>query len=147
MSSTGTLLLDRDVPGTRAELGVLMEMLKSVRDSCGLNETDFGNLVVAMTEAVNNAITHGNGNDPSRHVRYSIRCTANGAACVVEDEGEGFDPDELADPTAPDFLMMEGGRGVFLIRALTRDLKFERTERGMRVTFLCPHTGDNTEGE
>lgn len=142
MNSTDTVILDRDVPGTRAELGVLMGLLKSVRDRCTLDETGFSNLVVAMTEAVNNAILHGNGGNPERHVRYSIRCTAEGAECMVEDEGEGFDPDQLADPTDPARLLKEGGRGIFLIRAFTRDLRFERTERGMRLTFLCPHNGD-----
>jgi|GEM_PF-926867 len=141
VNSTGTVILDRNVPSTRTELNVLMELLKSVRQTCTLDETGFSNLVVAMTEAVNNAIVHGNGGDPELRVRYTLRCTPNGVLCTVEDEGEGFDPETLADPTDPVGLLQEGGRGVFLIRALTRDLRFERTPQGgMRLIFLCPNS-------
>jgi serine/threonine-protein kinase RsbW len=55
----------------------------------------------------------------------------------VEDEGEGFDPGDLDDPVSPENLLREGGRGMFLIRALMKDLHVENTGRGSRVEFLC----------
>jgi serine/threonine-protein kinase RsbW len=57
--------------------------------------------------------------------------------CVIEDEGEGFDPDAVADPLTPENILSEGGRGMFLIRSLMRELRLENTGHGMRVEFLC----------
>ena len=90
-----------------------------------------------MTEAVNNAIVHGNRLDPEKRVRYSLECRDEGVYCVVEDEGEGFDPGNVDDPVSPENLLREGGRGMFLIRALMKSFHVENTGRGSRVEFLC----------
>ena len=73
----------------------------------------------------------------ARRVRYWVECLADALRCVVEDEGEGFDPGDVPDPLSPENLTREGGRGMFLIGALMRDLRIENTGHGMRVEFLC----------
>ncbi len=122
---------------SRDELMQLPRLLEEFRSRCSISDTQFFNLVVAVTEAVNNAIVHGNQLNPERTVRYSIRCQHDGIHCVVEDEGKGFAPDDIADPVSPENLLQEGGRGIFLIRSLMQSFHAERTDRGMRVEFVC----------
>ena len=137
MNQHDRILLAREFFSNREELAVLPRLLEDLRSRCPMGDDQFFNLVVAMTEAVNNAIVHGNKLDPQRRVRYSLECRDEGVHCVVEDEGEGFDPDEVADPLSPENLLSEGGRGMFLIRALMRELRLKNTGHGMRVEFLC----------
>ena len=116
---------------------MLPRLLEEFRARCPMGDDQFFNLVIALTEAVNNAIVHGNRRDPNRRVRYSVECRADGVHCTVEDEGEGFDPEGLADPLSPENLLREGGRGIFLIRALMQELRLVNTGHGMRVEFRC----------
>lgn len=129
--------LVREFKSTRDELVQLPRLLEAFREQCAIDDTQFFNLVVAVTEAVNNAIVHGNRMDPDRTVRYSLECRPDGVHCVVEDEGEGFSPDDIADPVSPENIMMEGGRGIFLIRALMQHFHAEKTAHGMRIEFVC----------
>lgn len=83
------------------------------------------NVPVALTEALSNAILRGNGEDPERQVRVRARVDERELVVEVEDEGEGFDMESVeVDPTAPDRILREDGRGVFLMRKL-----MDRVER------------------
>ena len=137
MDASPHVLLERDIPTSRDELRQLPSLLESVRSSCAIGDDQFYNLVIALTEAVNNAIVHGNRNDPQKHVRYRVVCLDEGVHCTVEDEGEGFEIEDVADPVAPENLLRDGGRGLFIIRALMQSVRIERLERGMRIEFLC----------
>lgn len=137
MSSNSHILLSREFYSSRDELAKLPELLEEVRRTCTISDTQFFNLVVAMSEAIGNAIVHGNKSDPTRLVRYSVECLRDAVRCVVEDEGDGFDPEEVDNPLNPENLTREGGRGMFLIRALMMDLRVENTGHGMRIEFLC----------
>lgn len=138
MSEQPVILIEREFPSTRDELKELPNILEQIRSRCPIDEDHFYNLVIAMTEAVNNAIVHGNRLDPTKHVRYRLEYTDEGILCTVEDEGPGFDVGDVADPLNPENILHEGGRGVFLIRMLMKDLVAERIEGGMRITFRCP---------
>jgi serine/threonine-protein kinase RsbW len=132
-----SLLIERDFATSRDELRQLPALLEQARLRCPLGDDQFYNLVIALTEAVNNAIVHGNRGDATKRIRYRVMCEPEGIRCIVEDEGEGFELDEIADPVAPENLLRDGGRGLFIIRALMRDVKTERLERGMRIEFVC----------
>ncbi len=138
MSDPSRILLDRTIPSVRKELAALQQVLEELRRHCPIADDAFSNLMIALTEAVNNAIVHGNRSDPARSVRYRVECLDDAVRCVVEDEGEGFDPATLADPTDPENLLRESGRGVFIIRSLMRDVQLTNTGSGMRVEFLAP---------
>lgn len=131
------ILIDETFASDRSYLGTLPRRLEELRAECPMSDEGLHNLVVALTEAVANAINHGNKGDASKNVRLLVECRDEGVRCVVEDEGEGFDPDQIADPIAPENLLRDGGRGMFIIRALTKDLKVERGALGTRVEFLC----------
>lgn len=132
------ILLQREFTSDRDELRAIPKLLEDVRDRCPLDDAQFFNLVIALTEAVNNAIVHGNASDPSLLVRYSVACRDDGVFCVIEDQGEGFELDEVADPTDPVNILSDGGRGIFLIRSLMREFQITRFDGGTRISFVCP---------
>ena len=104
--------------------------------SVGLDDDARHWVSVAIRESVINAIKHGNRNDASKHVFVDLE-TPQGLAEVtirVRDEGEGFDPEEVADPLAPENLLKSSGRGIFLIRNFMDHVVLQRApEGGMEI--------------
>ena len=95
----------------------------------------YGNILISLTEAVTNAITHGNKSDVSKRVRVKIRKLNDQMAFLVSDEGLGFDYSNLPDPTAPENLLKIGGRGVFLMQQLSDDVVFHDDGRTIEIKF------------
>jgi serine/threonine-protein kinase RsbW len=87
---------------------------------------------VAVRESVINAIKHGNRNDENKHVFVEFETTERIPELTirVRDQGEGFDPTELADPLAPENLLKSSGRGIFLIRNFMDDVQLQRAPQG-----------------
>lgn len=100
-----------------------------------LEESRYYNAVIALTEAVNNAIVHGNGKDISKQVRITLSTSDTELIITVQDQGQGFDINALPDPLHPDNLLRDGGRGVFLIRQLVDNAAFEQTPNGLCTTM------------
>ncbi|KPK57331.1 MAG: hypothetical protein AMS21_11560 [Gemmatimonas sp. SG8_38_2] len=91
-------------------------------------------LRVALCEALSNAIVYGNRMDPAKRVDVSVVVTDTAVSVQVRDEGDGFDPSEIPDPTRPDRLEMSEGRGLFLIRQLVDEVRFN--ERGNSICMI-----------
>ena len=89
------------------------------------------NLRVALGEALTNAIIYGTRKDPSKRVGVRVRFGRTAIEMEVNDDGEGFDPSTLSDPTAPEHISAEGGRGIFLIRSLVDEVYFN--EKGNTI--------------
>lgn len=87
-------------------------------------------LVTALREAIANAVRHGNRQDPARLVRLEYRVHDGSITIRVEDEGEGFDPSAVPDPTAEANLLRPSGRGIFYMRRFMRRVEFGRTAGG-----------------
>jgi serine/threonine-protein kinase RsbW len=112
------------------EIACVEKFLRHVNKTLRLDDGTMYRLLVSCTEAVNNAIVHGNKNDPDRLVILRCSATQNSVTVRVKDEGQGFDPDALPDPREEKNLLKESGRGVFLIRSLMDDVKFRKLKRG-----------------
>jgi serine/threonine-protein kinase RsbW len=95
-----------------------------------LSESENDDLGIVTTELVNNAIHHGNKNDPKKKVQIIFIVNSNKIELRIKDEGGGFNPDKLKDPLAPENLFSESGRGIFLIRNLMDSLDFNFSESG-----------------
>ncbi|MBC8172554.1 MAG: ATP-binding protein [Chitinophagales bacterium] len=95
----------------------------------------YGNMLVAITEAVNNAIIHGNKQDEQKIVKVNLAKLRNTVTCIVEDEGGGFDYANLPDPTAPENLGNTGGRGVFLMKHLSDLVIFSNDGSNVEIQF------------
>lgn len=110
-----------------------------VDDVCAefhVKEDYYGELLIAMTEAVNNAIVHGNKLDSSKQVTIHFSVAENNnLKFVIEDEGPGFDHDNLPDPTAPENIEKPHGRGVFLMKKLADSCSFADNGRVVILEF------------
>lgn len=103
-----------------------------------LDESLFGNMLIALTEAVSNAIIHGNGSDENKEVNILTSNYADKVCLRVEDEGKGFNPHNIPDPTAPENLLTPGGRGVFLMQHLADKVNFYENGRIVELEFYFP---------
>jgi serine/threonine-protein kinase RsbW len=105
--------------------------------SVGLDDDARHWVSVAIRESVINAIKHGNRNDSTKHVFVDLETHSNGQpelSIRVRDEGEGFEPQEVADPLAPENLLKSSGRGIFLIRSFMDNVQLRRApEGGMEI--------------
>jgi len=100
-----------------------------------LSDDVHGNILVSLTEAVTNAMLHGNQGDCTKHVSISLRCRKDALSIRVSDEGPGFNPVEIPDPTCPDHLEQCGGRGLFLMRRLSNGCRFTHGGRTVEMRF------------
>lgn len=121
------------IPSDRTNISVVEPFVASIESVHLLDEQRYYNLLVTLTEAVNNAIIHGNNADPSKMVELQVQTSASEVIFLVKDSGGGFDPDDVPDPRQPDLLLRDGGRGVFLIRHLADVVEFFPTTSGMTV--------------
>lgn len=103
----------------------------------GINDEIYGNILISLTEAVNNAILHGNKEDLSKKVVIKLvdKNPQNQIAFQISDDGPGFDFDQLPDPTAPENIMKLGGRGVFLMQQLSDDIAFMDNGSTVQINF------------
>jgi len=98
------------------------------------------NFRVGLTEALSNAMLYGNDSDPQKHVRIEVAVRVQEVAVRVTDEGAGFDPAAVPDPTLPDNISKTGGRGIFLMRSLMDEVRFN--DRGNSVTLVLRLEGE-----
>ncbi len=111
---------------SRAENIILVErMIEDVCDLYNISEDYYGNILVAITEAVNNAIYHGNEANPGKWIDIFFKSTPDHVSFIIKDEGPGFNFTNLPDPTNPDNIDKPNGRGVFLMRNLADKVSFE----------------------
>jgi serine/threonine-protein kinase RsbW len=96
-------------------------------------EMDDPHLAISLDEAITNAIRHGNKYDKQKTVYICAEISAEAARFTVRDEGDGFDPAALPNPLDPDNLLKPSGRGIFLMRQLMDEVKYN--ERGNEVTL------------
>jgi serine/threonine-protein kinase RsbW len=117
---------------SRAENIILVErMIEDVCDLFNISEDYYGNILVAITEAVNNAIYHGNQANPKKNIDIFFKSFPDKVSFIVKDEGKGFNYDSLPDPTNPENIENPNGRGVFLMRKLADKVSFE--DNGSKV--------------
>ena len=89
----------------------------------------------ALSEALANAIIHGNKANPAKSVRLFIKIYKDKIQFSVIDEGRGFDPQKIQNPTVPENLMKKNGRGIYLMSLFMDEIKFSKLKNGMKVTL------------
>ena len=119
---------------SKAENIILVErMIEDVCDLFNISEDYYGNILVSLTEAVNNAIYHGNKANPNKSIDISFKSHPDRVSFSVKDEGVGFNFNTLPDPTNPENIEKPNGRGVFLMRNLADKVYFE--DNGSKVVL------------
>ncbi len=128
----------------RLEFGSIFDMLDLVQivgdhisRAAGMDEDTMHWVSVAVRESVVNAIKHGNRNDPSKHVFVEFVHDPGEVSIRIRDQGDGFDPENLADPLSPENMLKSSGRGIFLMRSFMDDISLSRVpEGGMEVRMV-----------
>jgi serine/threonine-protein kinase RsbW len=110
-------------------------LINQICEEFGVEEMHYGEILIAMTEAVNNAIVHGNKLDINKMVDVSVQTEGPKLQFRVTDQGPGFDFENIPDPTATENLEKPNGRGVFLMRQLADTCEFEQLGRVAILTF------------
>jgi serine/threonine-protein kinase RsbW len=123
------------IPSLSENIRMIESFIDNAKERFRLDEDIYGNIMIAVTEAVNNAIKHGNVGDSSKNVSLSLTLNDNLLKFVIKDEGPGFDYHSLPDPTAPENLEKPGGRGIFLMKHLSDDVAFKENGRVVELSF------------
>jgi serine/threonine-protein kinase RsbW len=121
---------------TLATINTVEQTAHNYALKAGFPEEELGNISLAAREAAVNAVMHGNLQDPAKKVDLSLELADNALIIRVADQGEGFDPDSLPDPLAPENILRGSGRGIFLIRTFMDELKFRRLDSGTELTLI-----------
>lgn len=109
------------------------DFVSSLQSKASLTEDETSTLMLLVSEAVTNAIEHGNKLDPSKDVDIEISIADKEISTIVKDQGPGFDPEETDDPLQEENLLNARGRGVFLLKELSDDITY--SDGGRTVKF------------
>ena len=123
------------IPSIKENVSVVESFIENVGEKIRIEETIYGNVLVSVTEAVNNAIVHGNKEDKNKKVRLGLKQNKKSVRFIVEDEGMGFDHNTLPDPTNPKNIEKVKGRGIFLIKSLSDKTTFKEGGRVVEMLF------------
>lgn len=117
------------------EINKVEQLIDALKEDLDFSDEIYGNMIVSVTEAVNNAIMHGNAKDSEKVVTIRLATDANHLIFIIEDQGHGFDYNNLPDPTAPENLEKPTGRGVFLMKNLSDLVIFNEAGNQVEIHF------------
>jgi serine/threonine-protein kinase RsbW len=140
MTHTEEMIRNKQIafPSVPDNVSIVEKLINEICAAYTISEDYYGNILVAVTEAVNNAIIHGNKLDPGKKVHVSFNADNQSLSFLVTDEGPGFDHSTLPDPTNPENLEKPNGRGVFLMRHLADKVEFADQGRTVQLDFIIP---------
>lgn len=129
-------LIDQVKISSRLEdISLVESKVEQIKCRLDIQESIYGNMMLAVVEAVTNAIEHGNRCAPDKAVTFETYQNTRHVTFVVKDEGDGFNPDIIPDPTLPENIENPNGRGVFLIKNLADEVVFKDDGRTIELNF------------
>jgi len=123
------------VPSLPENIRIVESFIDNIKDKYALDDDIYGNVMIAVTESVNNAIQHGNKGAKEKNVLLKLSYDQSSIKFRIADEGAGFDYKHLPDPTAPENLEKPGGRGIFLMKNLCDEVAFLENGSVVELTF------------
>lgn len=123
------------IPSEYSAVGKVENLIDEVCNKLEVKEDYYGNVLIAVTEAVNNAIQHGNKMSKELKVDLAVGDKETDFCFCVSDHGDGFDFKNLPDPTAPENIEKEDGRGIFLMRSLAEEVEFCDGGKSVNIYF------------
>ena len=124
-----------DIPSLSENIRMIESFIDNAKEKFKLDDDIYGNIMIAVTEAVNNAIKHGNHNKSDKNVSIALSLEEGLIRFKVEDEGNGFDYSNLPDPTSPENIEKPGGRGIFLMKHLSDEVEFKENGKIVELSF------------
>lgn len=123
------------IPSITENIRIIESFIDNAKEKFQMNDDIYGNIMIAVTESVNNAILHGNKNDRTKNVTLSLSLNNNVINFRIKDEGMGFDFQNLPDPTSPKNLDKPSGRGIFLMKHLSDEVNFSKNGSLVELAF------------
>jgi len=123
------------IESSAENLRVVENAIDETTTILGISQDSYGKILVSTMEAVNNAILHGNRSDPKKIVEIVISYKTNELKIKVADEGPGFRPENIPDPTIPENIEALNGRGVYLMSHLADKIKYNKKGNSVTITF------------
>lgn len=123
-----------EIPSLPDNIRIVESFIDNANERFDISEDMYGNIMVSVTESVNNAIIHGNNSDKTKNVTIVLQFDEKQLRFFITDQGPGFDYNNLPDPTAPENIEKPGGRGIFLMRHLCEEVNFN--EKGNHVELV-----------
>lgn len=127
---------EHKAPSTKNIVHEFEPLFNDFRDQHDVKDEIFYNMMVAVTEGINNAAGHGNKFDKKKFVTLKLTYENDELTCIIQDEGSGYNPKEIADPREPENLLKDRGRGVFLMRSLTKEFSVLPSNNGNQVKLV-----------
>lgn len=124
-----------EIPSLLENIRMIESFIDNAKEEYQFDDGIYGNIMIAVTESVNNAIRHGNKLDPNKNVKLSLILNESQITFFIEDEGDGFDYTNLPDPTAPENIEKPGGRGIFLMKHLADEVTFKEKGKQVELSF------------
>ena len=137
------LELEHSLPSKVAAISPFVDKVMRLIRKCGCADESENDVEIALREALANAIIHGNHENPGKHVHVRCRCEPSEISIAVTDEGRGFDVDAIADPTALENHGSIHGRGIYLMKALMDEVRFEEGGVVVRMRKGAGQTAGN----
>ena len=116
-------------------LRIVENAVDVITSQAGVNQDNYGKILISTLEAVNNAIIHGNKSITEKIVEIKIFIKKNLLEVTVTDEGKGFNPEKVADPTLPENIELTNGRGIFLMSKLADEIEYNKRGNRVKLTF------------
>ncbi|MDG1429275.1 MAG: ATP-binding protein [Crocinitomicaceae bacterium] len=130
------VLVDKlSIPSDFGSIAKVETLVDSVCERLAVNEDYYGNVLIAVTEAVNNAIEHGNMMKNELSVDVHVGDKEMDFCFNIRDKGVGFDYKNLPDPTSPENIEKENGRGIYLMKSLAEAVEFEENGASVSIYF------------
>lgn len=123
------------IPSLTENIRIVESFIDNAKEKYSFDDDIYGNIMIAVTESVNNAIVHGNQSDKGKNVSLSLIFDSSSVKFTIEDEGPGFDYGSLPDPTAPENVEKPGGRGIFLMKNLCDEVNFHEDGKRVELSF------------
>lgn len=126
------MIIDSDLK----EIQRVEEFTEELVEKIGFSEEDKDSLAISITEMVGNAISHGNRQDKRKKVEINFYINKKGIRITIQDEGKGFNVDEVDNPLAPENLLKDSGRGIYIVRTLMDKVNYIHNKKGTLVEII-----------
>lgn len=124
-----------EFPSIIDNIRIVESFIDNAKSKINFNDDIYGNIMVSVTESVNNAIVHGNNLDKNKKVILSLDHDQNLIKFKVKDEGLGFDYQHIPDPTNPENIEKSSGRGIYLMKHLCDEVNFSTDGNEVEMIF------------
>ncbi|HEX2868869.1 MAG TPA: ATP-binding protein [Ignavibacteriales bacterium] len=117
------------------KLPLVEEFLEEITSGANVDKTQMNNLLLAVNEAISNAMIHGNKASVDKKVKLKVEIGSGSLKVFIQDEGKGFKPDEVPDPTQPENIFRDSGRGLYIMKSCMDEVSYNFTPEGTELVL------------